>query len=156
MIPFNLLGRVGNNKLADNKIREHDTDIQRLWQAIKQVAPEGLIVGNDPSADVTAPWWWSMLGGGGGSVTIYEGQTTSMLSAPSNGKTSPTTCTAQAWDLDPSGTPAPPVMVNSGSPVTLTNRDKNLSLVTGTYVMWFTKTLADGSTENRICYWSCP
>lgn len=154
MIPYYLQGRMGSAKDQDSRIRQHDTDIERLWQAIAQVTKDGLILGNDPAADIYPPNGWGS--GSGSGVNIREGVTTSTLSAPSSGKTDITTCTVEEWDADATLAVTMPAMITTNTGITITNRDKNLSLVTGTYVQWFEKTLADGSTENRLCYWSCP
>ncbi len=157
MIPFNLLGPIGNAKSQDSRIRSHDTDIQRLMRMLQEMMMgSGSAVGNTPDF---VPSFEGFFPGGGGdadSVKSWEGLLTSDLDAPSDGKTAATTATAQAWDSDPDSVTDPVEMIDSDEDeFTLTNRDENLSLASGTYVQWFKKKLANGNYEYKIFDWSC-
>ncbi len=70
---------------------------------------------------------------------LYEGELTSALAAPSNGKTAPTQCTAVRW-VPVAGSSADPVPMANGTDAsdtyTLTNRSTGLSGAVGTYAIW--------------------
>ncbi|WP_373649003.1 hypothetical protein [Schlesneria sp. DSM 10557] len=150
MIPFRTGHRVAFFKELDSRVRQHDTDVDRLWRLQQQQSPGEPIGGDVPTGPFPLP-----DPGGGGSVTMYEGQLTSALVAPSNPKTSPTTCTALRWIVDTAAATLPATLKNDTTPVTLTNRDRSLHGEIGDYVQWYAMELSDGTTEFRINWIEC-
>ncbi|MEI8019661.1 MAG: hypothetical protein WCH39_15755 [Schlesneria sp.] len=85
---------------------------------------------------------------------LYEGHLITDLSSPTNGRTSPTTCTARRWVPD-AGSTAIPVPMSPGTSesdyFTLTNRSAGLSAPANTYVIWIRI-----GNEFRIIWLDCP
>ena len=65
----------------------------------------------------------------------YEGQMTSDLAAPTNGWTSATQANFQPYTVDPTSSATPPAMIVDPNiaPFAVINRDKTLSVPSGTY-----------------------
>ncbi len=158
MIPFNLLGPIGNAKSQDSRIRSHDTDIQRLMRMLQEtMMGSGSAVGNDPDAVPSFEGYFPGGGGSGGLNGIHIGVTTAdyTKSGSFDRRTDPGTVTADEDIDDPSDASTPRLYIAGPTAVDIVIRSAIQAIPSGTIIFWLEKSLSGGGTENLLTWADC-
>ena len=150
MIPMNANAQSLIQRLAglEQRLRQHDVDLIRLWNNQVQNQQSPLFDGESQAT--------SSSSGGGGSV-IHEGHTTTAYSRAVgfDRKTNPGTVTVTEEVPDPSSTTNPIATMDATTGITVVIRSNVKKIASGTYIAWRERTLPDGSTENLYMGGDC-